>query len=91
MNTSQTRLPALAAAYYPTAGRATGVVWMTAIGRIGTVAALFPVAELRSRQFDFAQIFAVLAIPGFVAALALFIKNAASSGRAGELSPVVNS
>lgn len=76
MNTTQTSMPALAAAFYPTAGRATGVAWMMAIGRIGAVAAPFLVAELQRRHFDFAQIFAVLAIPGVIAAIALFVKNA---------------
>ncbi|MGL4409610.1 MAG: MFS transporter [Zoogloea sp.] len=76
MNTTQSSLPALAASFYPTAGRATGVAWMMAIGRIGAVIAPFLVAELQRRHFDFAQIFTVLAVPGLVAALALFIKNA---------------
>lgn len=76
MNTTQTSLPALAAAFYPTAGRATGVAWMMAIGRVGAVAAPFLVAELQRRQFSFAEIFAVLAIPGVIAAIALFVKNA---------------
>lgn len=75
MNTSQSSMPALAANFYPTAGRATGVAWMMAIGRIGAVAAPFLVAELQRRHFDFSQIFAVLAIPGLIAALALFVKN----------------
>ena len=75
MNTSQSSLPALAANFYPTAGRATGVAWMMAIGRVGAVIAPFLVAELQRREFDFQQIFTVLAIPGLVAALALFIKN----------------
>lgn len=76
MNTTQSSVPALSAAFYPTAGRATGVAWMMAIGRIGAVAAPFLVAELQRRQFNFAEIFAVLAIPGIIAAVALFIKNA---------------
>jgi len=75
MNTTQTSMPALAANFYPTAGRATGVAWMMAIGRIGAVAAPFLVAELQRRQFGFDQIFAVLAIPGLIAAAALFVKN----------------
>lgn len=75
MNTTQTSMPALAANFYPTAGRATGVAWMMAIGRIGAVAAPFLVAELQRRQFGFDQIFAVLAIPGVIAAIALFVKN----------------
>lgn len=75
MNTTQSSMPALAANFYPTSGRATGVAWMMAIGRIGAVAAPFLVAELQRRQFGFDQIFAVLAIPGLIAAAALFVKN----------------
>lgn len=75
MNTTQSSMPALAANFYPTAGRATGVAWMMAIGRIGAVIAPFLVAELQRRQFGFDQIFMVLAIPGVIAAMALFIKN----------------
>lgn len=88
MNTVQTSLPALAAAFYPTAGRATGVAWMMAIGRIGAVAAPFLVAELHRRQFSFAEIFAVLAIPGVIAAIALFIKNASQPELEPKLKPV---
>jgi len=75
MNTSQSCMPALAANFYPTTGRATGVAWMMAIGRVGAVAAPFLVAELQRRQFNFAEIFAVLAIPGLLAAVALFVKS----------------
>ena len=75
MNTTQTSMPALAANFYPTAGRATGIAWMMAIGRIGAVAAPFLVAELQRRHFSFEQIFMVLAIPGVIAAIALFVKN----------------
>ncbi|SHE47566.1 MFS transporter, AAHS family, 4-hydroxybenzoate transporter [Lampropedia hyalina DSM 16112] len=81
MNTSQSSLPALAANFYPTAGRATGVAWMMAIGRIGAVIAPFLVAELQRREFTFDQIFTVLAFPGLIAALALFIKNRAHPER----------
>ena len=75
MNTTQSSMPALAANFYPTAGRATGVSWMMAVGRIGAVIAPFLVAELQRRHFNFEQIFTVLAIPGLIAALGLFIKN----------------
>jgi AAHS family 4-hydroxybenzoate transporter-like MFS transporter len=81
MNTTQSSMPALAANFYPTAGRATGVAWMMAIGRIGAVAAPFLVAELQRRQFGFDQIFAVLAIPGLVAAAALYVKNSSHPER----------
>lgn len=90
MNTTQTSMPALSAAFYPTAGRATGVAWMMAIGRVGAVAAPFLVAELQRRQFSFAEIFAVLAIPGVIAAVALFIKNASHPEGESEEPKLVN-
>jgi len=75
MNTAQSSLPALAAAYYPTAGRATGVSWMLGFGRFGGIAGSLLVAELTRRQFTFAAIFSVVALPGLVAALALLVKR----------------
>ncbi|MFL6628872.1 MAG: MFS transporter [Vitreoscilla sp.] len=75
MNTAQSSLPALAAAFYPTAGRATGVSWMLGFGRFGGIAGSLLVAELTRRQFSFAGIFAVVALPGLVAALALLVKR----------------
>ena len=75
MNTAQSSLPALAAAFYPTEGRATGVAWMLGFGRFGGIAGSFLVAELSRRQFTFAEIFSVVAVPGLVAALALLVKQ----------------
>jgi len=75
MNTAQSSLPALAAAFYPTAGRATGVSWMLGFGRFGGIAGSFLVAELSRRQFTFTEIFTVVAVPGLIAALALVVKQ----------------
>ena len=75
MNTSQSSLPALAAAFYPTRGRATGVAWMLGIGRFGGIAGSFLVATLASRQMGFADIFTVVAIPSVIAAVALLVKQ----------------
>jgi AAHS family 4-hydroxybenzoate transporter-like MFS transporter len=75
MNTAQSSLPALAAAFYPTAGRATGVSWMLGFGRFGGIAGSFLVAELSRRHFTFTEIFSVVAVPGVVAALALLVKQ----------------
>ena len=52
MNTAQSSLPALAAAFYPTQGRATGVGWMLGLGRFGGIAGSFLVAELDSPPAD---------------------------------------
>jgi AAHS family 4-hydroxybenzoate transporter-like MFS transporter len=78
MNTAQTSLPALAAAYYPTEGRATGVAWMLGLGRFGGIAGSFLVAELAARHLGFAQIFSIMALPGLVAAAALAVKQQAA-------------
>jgi AAHS family 4-hydroxybenzoate transporter-like MFS transporter len=77
MNTAQSSMPALAAAFYPTQGRATGIAWMLGIGRFGGIAGSFLVAELTARHLTMSQIFAVVAVPGVVAALALLVKHAA--------------
>jgi AAHS family 4-hydroxybenzoate transporter-like MFS transporter len=81
MNTAQSSMPALAAAFYPTQARATGVAWMMGIGRFGGIAGSFLVAELAARQLTFSQIFTVVAIPGAVAALALVVKQVVGPGR----------
>jgi len=74
MNTAQSSLPALAAAYYPTRGRATGVAWMMGIGRFGGIAGSFLVAELARRQWGFTGTFAAVALAGVVATIALLVK-----------------
>jgi len=84
MNTAQSSLPALAAAFYPTAGRATGVSWMLGFGRFGGIAGSLLVAELTRRQFTFAGIFTVVALPGLVAALALLVKRRAQPAGAAD-------
>ena len=75
MNASQSSMQALAAAYYPTAGRATGVSWMLGIGRFGGIAGSFLVAELARRHLPLPEVFVVVGIPGLIAAAALFIKD----------------
>ena len=75
MNTAQASMPALAASFYPTRGRATGVAWMLAIGRFGGITGSFLLAELSARQWDSTAIFAVLAIPGLIGMVALLVKQ----------------
>ncbi|MFD1561811.1 MFS transporter [Paraburkholderia silviterrae] len=77
MNTAQSSMPALAAAFYPTQGRGTGVAWMLGIGRFGGIAGSFLVAELARRHFSFAGIFATIAVAGLVACAALLVKQVA--------------
>lgn len=75
MNTAQSSMPALAAAFYPTEGRATGVAWMMGVGRLGGIFGSFLVAELTRRQFGFAGIFALVAVAGLAATAALLVKH----------------
>jgi len=77
LNTAQASMPALAAGFYPTQGRATGVAWMVGISRFGGIAGSFLIAELTRLEFSFGAIFAVLAIAGGVASIALFVSQAA--------------
>ena len=75
MNTAQSSLPALAAGFYPTAGRATGVAWMLGIGRLGGIGGSFLVAQLSAMQLGFAAILGMLAVPGLLAAGLLLAKS----------------
>ena len=87
MNTAQSSMPALAAAFYPTQGRATGVAWMLGIGRFGGIAGSFLIAELTRRQFGFGAIFTIVATAGLVSAAALLVKQFAHPEVKGALPP----
>jgi len=81
MNAAQSSMPALAAAFYPTQGRATGIAWMLGIGRFGGIAGSYLVAELTGLELGFAGIFTIVAIAGLIAALALVVKQLAHPER----------
>ncbi|UOO93192.1 MULTISPECIES: MFS transporter [Vitreoscilla] len=75
-NTAQSSLPSLAANFYPTAGRTTGVSWMTGIGRFGAIAGSFLMAEMVAREMTLENMFYVLAIPSVIMMVCLLVKNA---------------
>ena len=75
-NTAQSSLPALAANFYPTAGRTTGVSWMTGIGRFGGIAGSFLVAHMIELHMGLVEIFYILAVPSVIMAVCLLVKNA---------------
>ncbi len=52
MNGAQSSMPALAAGFYPTQGRATGVAWMLGIGRFGGILGAFSGAFLMQAQLS---------------------------------------
>ncbi|NKF23760.1 MFS transporter [Solimonas marina] len=75
MSGAQSAMSALAAAFYPTRGRATGVAWMLGIGRFGAIAGAMLGGVLLQLGWHFASIFALLAVPALIAAAALLIKE----------------
>ncbi len=75
MNTAQSSLPALAAAFYPTQGRTTGVSWMLGIGRLGGIAGSFLVAWLVSKEFSLENIFYILGVPALITTVCLLLKQ----------------
>jgi AAHS family 4-hydroxybenzoate transporter-like MFS transporter len=79
VNTAQASMPALAAAFYPTAGRGTGVAWMLGVGRFGGIAGSFLVAQLSRQHVSLPGIFTVVAMSGAVACVALLVKQATAS------------
>jgi MFS transporter, AAHS family, 4-hydroxybenzoate transporter len=77
VNTAQASMPALAAAFYPTSGRGTGVAWMLGVGRFGGIAGSFLVAELSRQQMSLQGIFMVVAMAGAASCIALVLKQRA--------------
>jgi AAHS family 4-hydroxybenzoate transporter-like MFS transporter len=69
---SQVGANALAAAYYPTASRATGVAWANAVGRLGAVSGSMLGGVMLSMGLSFPTIFALTAIPGIIAGASMF-------------------
>ncbi|HDG1701131.1 TPA: MFS transporter, partial [Kluyvera ascorbata] len=81
MNGAQSSMPALAAGFYPTQGRATGVAWMLGLGRFGGILGAFSGAFLMQAELSFKTIFALLAIPAVLSAIALMVKYIAGKNQ----------
>jgi AAHS family 4-hydroxybenzoate transporter-like MFS transporter len=69
----QPAVNALAASYYPTALRSTGVGWSLGIGRIGSIIGPVLGGELIRRQWSNGAIFAAVAVPAAVSALLVYL------------------
>lgn len=82
MNGAQSSLPVLAAAFYPTSGRATGVAWMLGVGRFGGILGASTGGFLLQAGVGFSTIFGMLAVPSLIAAVALIVKRGVSRGAA---------
>ncbi len=72
---AQVGVNALAAGFYPTTSRATGVSWANAVGRTGSVLGSMVGGVLLSLGWDLPTVFAAAAVPAILAALAMFAKS----------------
>jgi AAHS family 4-hydroxybenzoate transporter-like MFS transporter len=78
VNGAQSAMPSLAARFYPTQSRATGVSWMLGIGRFGAVLGAWIGATLLGLGWSFEQVLTALLVPAAIATTAIFIKGLVS-------------
>ena len=76
---SQILLYTFVAQFYPTAVRSTGMGWASGIGRIGAIVGPILTGALLTLQLPHQMNFMVIAIPGVIAALAVFMVNLKAS------------
>lgn len=74
MNGAQSSMPSLAAMFYPTRSRATGVSWMYGVGRFGGIAGVALGGFFSAWKLGLPVVFALLAVPSVIAGLAIFVK-----------------
>lgn len=75
VNGAQSAMPVLSTRYYPTQCRATGVAWMSGIGRFGAVFGAWIGAVLLGNDWTFSAILSLLMIPATAAAIAILVKS----------------
>jgi len=78
INGAQSAMPSLAARFYPTQGRATGVSWMLGIGRFGAILGAWLGATLLGLGWSFEQVLTALVLPAAIASVAVVIKGLVS-------------
>jgi AAHS family 4-hydroxybenzoate transporter-like MFS transporter len=79
---------ALAAGFYPTSVRATGIGWALGIGRVGSIIGPLVGGVLLAAQWSTASVFLAAAAAAFCAALASLILSRLVADVAGQASPV---
>ncbi|MBY4868860.1 MULTISPECIES: MFS transporter [Burkholderia] len=83
---SQVGINGLAAEFYPTAVRATGVAWATGIGRIGSMLGSALGGYLLAARLPYATLFTATCIPMLIAALCMSAMRQRDAGPSGNLS-----
>lgn len=78
INGAQSAMPSLAARFYPTQGRATGVSWMLGIGRFGAILGAWIGATLLGLGWNFEQVLTALVLPAALATAAVLVKGLVS-------------
>jgi len=76
---SQILLYTFVAQFYPTALRSTGMGWASGIGRIGAIIGPVLTGALLTLELPHQMNFLAIAIPGVIAALAIFMVNLKAS------------
>ncbi|WP_408317385.1 MFS transporter [Paraburkholderia sp. RL17-347-BIC-D] len=79
MTGAQMSMLALAALFYPTHGRASGVAWMLGIGRLGGILGALGGGALSAAGYSMIAILTSMAAPAFVAAMALLVAVSVSN------------
>ena len=72
VNGAQSAMPSLAARFYPTQGRATGVSWMLGIGRFGAILGAWSGATLLGLGWSFEQVLTALLVPAALATVGVW-------------------
>ncbi|AHC84328.1 MULTISPECIES: MFS transporter [Pseudomonas] len=78
VNGAQSAMPSLAARFYPTQGRATGVSWMLGIGRFGAILGAWSGATLLGLGWNFEQVLTALLVPAGLATVGVIVKGLVS-------------
>ncbi|WP_406819842.1 MFS transporter [Pseudomonas sp. KnCO4] len=78
VNGAQSAMPSLAARFYPTQGRATGVSWMLGIGRFGAILGAWSGATLLGLGWSFEQVLTALLVPAGLATIGVVVKGLVS-------------
>ena len=78
----QPAVNALAASYYPTSLRSTGIGWSLGVGRVGAILGPTLGGELIRREWSNGDLFAIVAVPAAVSALLVYSMRDDSSASA---------